>query len=455
MKIRSLLNWRNGRRLFSLLTLLGVTSAFFCKTPLLPPQLAPAVESFRLGGLASGIPLFILLLTTLLLGRVYCASLCPLGIIQDIFYNPKPLRRYRVPLRWITLGIWGVSIAIGDFLLMRFLDPYSIFGSMLVGNSLVIILFFALLALGGHRYWCRELCPVGAGLELLSRRVLFNLALQQSQCISCGICSKNCPVGAIDLANKLIDSGRCIRCLNCITQCPRGAIGWNLIWNSSDSIVTDSYRRKFLSGLANVAGGVALGGIATAFYKGEKAIIAPPGASDLDKFLSSCTGCGLCLNNCQGDALTFQKGVAALDFSKGMCEYSCNNCSQVCPTGALKPLPMEVKRRTAIGKARFYPNRCVAVQDGTDCGACAEHCPTGALRMFPNAKGQRVPELELALCIGCGNCERPCPVRPDRAIVVEPLSKHELAADPEIWFREHKPKVEEDVGNSSDGEWLL
>jgi ferredoxin len=48
--------------------------------------------------------------------------------------------------------------------------------------------------------------------------------LTNDKCISCGLCAKECPMGAIDMNNfKTIDSEKCISCFRCIKICPVGA----------------------------------------------------------------------------------------------------------------------------------------------------------------------------------------------------------------------------------------
>jgi formate hydrogenlyase subunit 6/NADH:ubiquinone oxidoreductase subunit I len=45
--------------------------------------------------------------------------------------------------------------------------------------------------------------------------------------------------------------------------------------------------------------------------------------------------------------------------------------------------------------------------------------------MVPYKDGLVIPEINQAICIGCGACENMCPVRPMRAIYVEGNRVHE------------------------------
>jgi NADH-quinone oxidoreductase subunit F/NAD(P)H dehydrogenase (quinone)/NADP-reducing hydrogenase subunit HndC len=58
-------------------------------------------------------------------------------------------------------------------------------------------------------------------------QALVKFVVDESKCIKCGICFKNCPVGAIDWKKKetaYINRDKCIKCMSCILNCPANAI---------------------------------------------------------------------------------------------------------------------------------------------------------------------------------------------------------------------------------------
>ena len=50
--------------------------------------------------------------------------------------------------------------------------------------------------------------------------------IKGEDCVSCGVCVENCPVGAISLEDgvAVIDGANCIRCGICHDACPKGAV---------------------------------------------------------------------------------------------------------------------------------------------------------------------------------------------------------------------------------------
>jgi formate hydrogenlyase subunit 6/NADH:ubiquinone oxidoreductase subunit I len=114
-----------------------------------------------------------------------------------------------------------------------------------------------------------------------------------------------------------------------------------------------------------------------------------------------------------------------MSYNSGFCEYECNTCGTVCPTGAIRRLPLREKKRTQIGTAKLVKDECIVYKEGRDCGACAEVCPTRAVYTEERA-GLFYPETDEPVCIGCGACEHACPTTP-KSIVVETKQVHGIA----------------------------
>ena len=76
----------------------------------------------------------ILLLMTLVFGRVYCSIICPLGVMQDIlarFNKKKNKYSYSKAISWLRytmLAVMVVAIVAGIGALMALLAPYSSYG---------------------------------------------------------------------------------------------------------------------------------------------------------------------------------------------------------------------------------------------------------------------------------------------------------------------------------------
>lgn len=104
-------------------------------------QLVPSVLGTLSGAAVSVVILGVLLLLTLLFGRVYCSFICPLGILQDIVFRirrwlaPKRFLKFSRPVPWMRYGVLALLAACCVTglagLSLNWLDPYSIFGRIM------------------------------------------------------------------------------------------------------------------------------------------------------------------------------------------------------------------------------------------------------------------------------------------------------------------------------------
>ena len=376
------------------------------------PVFMRMLSGFSLG--AAAMTLF-LLLSAFAAGRFYCASFCPLGLLQDAaaYLSRRKSKKEKdlYMLRLFAAGTVYSLLVFGFHNGFLLLDPYSVSGRILypfTAGGAAALLGIVLLAVWKKRFFCTSLCPVGTLLGVFAKHGARQLVIGEN-CIRCGKCVKNCPSGCIDIGSGHIDNGRCVRCLNCYSLCPVQSIRWG-----KAAAPSDSSRRRFLRAAAGFVSGAAAGVVLAktgVLAAARKLRILPPGAGNERRFSKKCTACMLCAANCPQKIIVPSRGGLGveLDLTRGACSYNCSRCSNICPTGALTPLPLALKRRTKIAEARFYPVNCIAFQDGEKCGKCAAACPTGAITLRKNGTPRPVKQ---ALCIGCGACQKVCPASP-------------------------------------------
>ena len=230
-------------------------------------QFVPAVLSLSIG------ILIVLIALTLLFGRIYCSTICPMGIWQDVIARisksvGKKKKRYRYSpaknmLRWTVLGVTVIASVCGFSVVLGLLDPYSAYGRIVVhifkpvymlGNNLLesvfsrfdnytfyqvdtsvlslsslliaILTFAAILILAWKhgRTWCNTICPVGTVLGFLSRYSLFKVRIDTAKCNGCGLCATKCKAACIHSKEHAIDYSRCVDCFDCLGACKQKAL---------------------------------------------------------------------------------------------------------------------------------------------------------------------------------------------------------------------------------------
>jgi len=222
----------------------------------------------------------LVLLSVVVLGRFFCAWICPMALLRDIFKGKgvNSARETRELKAHVAIEPRASSFSdpngsievqpkkppwafdsrhavLGGALLSSFLFGFPVFclvcpiglffGSLFAVSrlfsakqpSLELLLFPVLLGLElfALKSWCRSICPLGALLSLASshnrflRPVIKKEICLVSKGIDCQACGNACPEG-INLRNQkgILSLKDCTKCLECSHSCPVRAIHFPL-----------------------------------------------------------------------------------------------------------------------------------------------------------------------------------------------------------------------------------
>lgn len=463
----------------------------------LDPFLAAVVMVAGRTVIALMLPALAVLLLALVLGRSFCGWVCPMGTSLDGCRHMIRTDVKKTATCFPRLGLWlfiaTLLLALCGFHVAGYMDPFSILVRGLAQSvypafhgvteafftftysfappwvnavtepvygwlqdvvlpaerkyfELAWFSFFVLAGVVGleivqKRFFCRNVCPLGAMLGLLSGPGLMRGRGGNEKCGKCRVCASLCRMGAI-AENREIDMARCNLCLECQVACPRQIIGFGLKRTPGRTVSTGLSRRQFMGAVVT---GVLLPSVKQ--VQGvqkwdDPLLIRPPGAMREEDFVGRCVRCAECIQVCIGNALqpTLLEGGLDAVFTPrlvaraGYCEYNCTLCGQVCPTGAIRRLGGEEKHLLKIGHAWFDRNTCLPYAKGISCMVCEEHCPTPVKAIqfreveMVDSEGMpvtvRQPFIVDDLCIGCGICENKCPLPGRAAITVTNAGEH-------------------------------
>jgi polyferredoxin len=198
----------------------------------------------------------------LLLGRMICGFLCPMGLIQDLMDLIRRRTKTEgitmndrmygalVPVRWtmlfLMLGLTFIGGNFCNFCPAVTLSPVlaglqvSLFASGFVMVFVLIGSFFK------RRFFC-TICPLGYLLGLLHRVSPFRIRKDSTACTECGACYDACPMGIKAIYTERdredVTDITCIMCGECVRKCPEDralsvtCLGKSIYTASRDKVV--------------------------------------------------------------------------------------------------------------------------------------------------------------------------------------------------------------------------
>lgn len=428
-------------------------------------QFIPALLSLNI------IILISLVLLTLLFGRIYCSSICPMGIYQDVVawlskkQNKKKRYNYskaKTVLRWSLLGSTVVAFIVGFNFLVGLLDPYGAYGRVathlfrpvyLQGNNilasiftslnnytfynvgiyllsvsstviaLITFFFIGFLAWRRGRTYCNTVCPVGTFLGFLSKFSLFKIQFVDEKCNMCGLCSMKCKASCIDSKNKKIDHSRCVTCFNCIEVCNRSAMRYSIgkFGNSlvtkrdvADIKVDNEIVKELNIASANQINESKRRFLSASLITGLAAgrVLAQEVSENIYSLDDDVNG----KKPVKRTTPIAPPGALSFDHLREKC-ISCHLCVSKCPSHVIKPAFLEYGLGGVMQPKLYFDNGFC----NYNCTVCGDVCPTGALIPLTveekNHTQMGKVNFIIENCIvyydetSCGACSEHCPTQ--------------------------------------------
>lgn len=436
--------------------------------------------------LALNIPVLLgIILLTLLLGRLYCSVICPMGVFQDVViflrritgewqgkrqaHRMKRLKEQGKPLpkpvnhvkrftfvkehkivRASVLVLTIVSAFTTGQLLLTLLAPYSAYGRMvrsiaglaqgdslapalLITAGITLVLIFFLAWTRGRAY-CNTICPVGTFLSIFSRFSLMRITIDRDKCIACKRCGSKCKASCIDMDGHRVDGSRCVVCFDCIDNCSEGAIKYRFTGFRhavpGTPIKTESGPASRQTGPGEQEGpdkgrrNFLATGVA-AIGAGALAGSAMDASAQVVKRLDGGLAEVLDKKAPERRERLVPPGAWSVRHFYDHCT-ACQLCVSNCPNDVLRAsTDLEHFLQPQMGYEKGFCR--------PECTACSEVCPTNAIGPIRRDEKLSVSigkaRIDFKLCFAatdkedCGNCARHCPTGAVRMIKAEGFNR--------------------------------
>lgn len=465
---------RTFRIIFAILFLAAVSLIFLDNTGFAAEylgwtakiQVIPALLSFNAVAIA------LLVILTIIFGRIYCSVICPLGVTQDIFTRIGTLfasktkrrigrfkfRREHKILRYTVFAIFAVMLILGltnliAASLATLVEPYSFYGRLASGfyaplydwlNNLladwsirednflfdyahrsvmpsVILIITALSAtavivtavITGREY-CNSFCPVGTLLGMLSRHSLLHPVINIDMCNGCRSCERHCKAGCIDSKTHTIDLSRCISCMDCVSHCSQKALTFARHPRKTAIAAPKNDLKSLVRKAETKPSSEGNVKPAEASRRNFLTIVGLASGAAIASAAESINDGGLTpiigKSTPVRETRIIPPGTVSYTHLSRHC-VGCQLCVQQCPQDIIKTsFDVETFMQPYID---FTDGFCLP-----ECTRCSEICPAGAFHPLDTAEksstkiGTASVDLDTCLYvkgIKCGNCARHCP----------------------------------------------
>ena len=183
-------------------------------------------------------------------GRAVCGYVCPFGLLQELIYRlPSPKRQLPKPftyIKYVLLVIFVLMLpallndqyGIGSPTFCKYICPAgTLEGGIPIlmthpelrkepGGIFSLKMAILVLTIVGCivccRFFCKVMCPLGAIYGICNKVSICHVHVEQTKCISCGLCHIICPMDVDPSKNP--KSAECIRCGKCASACPKHII---------------------------------------------------------------------------------------------------------------------------------------------------------------------------------------------------------------------------------------
>ena len=406
-------------------------------------QFLPAVLALNFGVVA------VLLVLTLLFGRVYCSVICPLGVMQDIISwihgKTKKKNRFRFSyspaknwLRYGVLALFVVALVAGLHSLVALVAPYSAYGRIASnllaplyqwGNNFfawiaeragsyafystevwiksgvtfavaaITFAVIATLAWKHGRTWCNTICPVGSVLGFFSRFSIFAPVIDTDKCRNCGLCGKQCKASCINMKEHKIDLSRCVACMDCIDTCKDGAIHYACRYGKKETLTSPSDSQNDVN-MGKRAFMISTAIATTAVAAKAQDMKVDGGLAEIERATKP-----------ERQTRLVPAGSLSVKNFSDHCT-ACQLCVSVCPNQVLRPsTSLMTLMQPEMSYERGYCR--------PECTKCSNVCPAGAIRPITVEEKSSIQIGHAVVCldncvvntdeVSCGNCARHCP----------------------------------------------